>query len=245
MRLPRLPTLVLAMSVPVLLALPASPAGALTRSLSDDPADDAMAPETSVTAGPAEGEVVLRSHVRFRFAASEPASYACAIDGLAVPCDATGASLAALAAGTHVFSVAARDAAGVLDETPATRTFTVPMDDQRFGASGGWRVASAPRAFGHDFRTTRNAGATLRHRVHGVTAIVLVANTGMRLGPVDVYLGRTLIGRVRLAGEHRAGVLRPVATFDTPRSGMLRIVAAKDKPVRIEGVAVVSAPAVG
>jgi Ca2+-binding RTX toxin-like protein len=86
---------------------------------------DTTPPETTITAGPADGETIDTDAPEFGWAASEPGStFACTADGIALTsCDlafVTGAS-----AGRHSYSVAATDAAGNTDPTPATRTFTI------------------------------------------------------------------------------------------------------------------------
>jgi Ca2+-binding RTX toxin-like protein len=88
---------------------------------------DATPPETTITSGPAEGEVIDTDAPAFSWASSETDStFACIADGVALTsCDlafATGAS-----AGEHTLSIAATDAAGNTDPTPATRSFKVSL----------------------------------------------------------------------------------------------------------------------
>jgi 6-phosphogluconolactonase (cycloisomerase 2 family) len=88
-----------------------------------DREDDFVAPETTITGGPAEGQATRDSTPSFSFSSSEPGStFACTVDGATTTCQET---LAALADGAHSFAVAARDAEGNADATPATRSFTV------------------------------------------------------------------------------------------------------------------------
>jgi Ca2+-binding RTX toxin-like protein len=88
---------------------------------------DATPPETTITSGPAEGEVVNTDAPAFTWASNEPgATFSCIADAIPLmSCElafATGA-----AAGSHSFSIAARDPAGNTDPTPATRTFTISL----------------------------------------------------------------------------------------------------------------------
>ena len=85
---------------------------------------DATPPETSIVSGPT-GETNLTS-ATFAFTASESGvTYACSLDGAAFSsCPAT-ATFAALAEGAHTLAVQATDAAGNVDPTPATRSWTV------------------------------------------------------------------------------------------------------------------------
>ena len=82
---------------------------------------DVAAPETTITAGPT-GET---EDAQPLFAFAGGASYVCTLDGVAVECGPSFQPAAALAAGEHTLTVAARDAAGNLDPSPAQRTFTV------------------------------------------------------------------------------------------------------------------------
>jgi Ca2+-binding RTX toxin-like protein len=88
---------------------------------------DATPPDTSIVDGPADGAVVNDDAPSFSWASTEDGStFACSADGQPLAsCDlafATGA-----AAGRHSFSVTATDAAGNVDPTPATRTFTISL----------------------------------------------------------------------------------------------------------------------
>ena len=71
--------------------------------------------------------------------------------------------------------------------------------------------------------------------------IVLVLGTVKNGGKARVFLGKRKLGVVKFAGKRSYGQLR---TFDLgkARKGKLRVVVAKNKPVRIEGVAVVTGP---
>lgn len=204
---------------------------------------DATAPDTVITGGPAEGAIVLAPTVKYTYTATEsPASFACALDTLAIPCDGVGATLGNLKGGTHVFTVAGRDSRGNVDVTPATRTFTVPIDDTRLRHRGDWDVKKAAAAFGGEYSTSKDKGDKLTYAVRDATRIALVVTTAQRLGPVKVYLGKDLLRTVRLRGKRHAEVVKLVSTFAAPRSGKLKIVVGKDKRVKIEGVAVVTAP---
>jgi len=200
-----------------------------------------IAPETSITSGPKDGAIVLDKVVKFGFSATgTPVSFACAVNGKAVTCDASGATLKGLKAGTHTFTVVASDAAGNADPTPATRTFTVPYDDGAFKAHGKWKVKKSKKSFGGDYATSKRSGDKLVRKVDGVTSIVLVVSTGKKLGPVKVYLGKKLLKTVNLNGKNKTSVLKSVATFPAPRSGTVKLVVGKNKEVRIEGVALVT-----
>jgi hypothetical protein len=85
---------------------------------------DAIAPQTTITGGPAASSE--DDTPTFSFGSSEPGStFACAVDSVPAGACSSPFTTGALAAGNHVFSVRATDAAGNSDATPATRAATV------------------------------------------------------------------------------------------------------------------------
>jgi 6-phosphogluconolactonase (cycloisomerase 2 family) len=85
--------------------------------------DDFDAPDTTITEGPGENEVIADSTPTFTYASSEPLStFGCEVDGAPSPCLPT---LGPLGDGLHTFSVAATDPEENTDPSPATRSFTV------------------------------------------------------------------------------------------------------------------------
>jgi hypothetical protein len=85
---------------------------------------DAVAPQTRITAGPS-GRTSTRAAL-FRFAANEPRiSFRCKLDGGAWRRCGSPKRLRGLRPGRHVFRVAAVDAAGNRDLTPAVRRWRV------------------------------------------------------------------------------------------------------------------------
>ncbi|MEA2220589.1 MAG: large repetitive protein [Solirubrobacteraceae bacterium] len=88
---------------------------------------DATPPETSITGGPAEGATIDSDAPSFAWSSSETVStFTCTQDGVALSaCELAFAGGAP--AGPHRFTVAATDAAGNTDPTPATRTFAISL----------------------------------------------------------------------------------------------------------------------
>ncbi|MFE8605091.1 adventurous gliding motility protein AgmC [Archangium violaceum] len=86
--------------------------------------DDTSAPETTITSGPF-GTTPERT-ATFEFSSNEPGvTYECSLDGAAyTPCTSP-VTFTDLADGEHTLQVRARDAAGNVDATPATWTWTV------------------------------------------------------------------------------------------------------------------------
>ncbi len=222
----------------------------------DDPADDATvtvsstqsgdttAPHTSITAGPAAGAFVLARNIVVRFASTEGGStYACSLDGAAVGCSDGRKRLRRLSAGTHVFRVAARDASGNLDPTPARRLFATPFGVRRLHAHGTWTSHRDRAAYRGRYLSASSAGAVLARRAGRITGIALVAGTGPGLGRVAVFLAGERVGTVSLdARRSHARALLPVASFGRPRSGVVMIRTLDRRPVRIEGLGVLSRP---
>lgn len=197
------------------------------------------APETTITSGPANGSIVLARKQQFTYASSvTPATYVCTVDEETVPCGATGLEQR-FRAGTHVFTVAAVNAAGVVDATPATATFTVPRDESTFARKGTWNRKKDKRALFGDYITSRRKGSELVTRVPATERIVLVIGKVKNGGKARVFLGKRKLGVVKFDGKRSFSKLR---TFELPRArkGKLRLVVTKNKPVRIEGVAVVT-----
>jgi plastocyanin len=85
---------------------------------------DAAAPETTIASGPTG--TVGQTAATFGFSASEPGStFECSLDRAAFSVCASPQSYAGLAEGTHSFEVRAKDAAGNVDTTPVSRTWTI------------------------------------------------------------------------------------------------------------------------
>jgi hypothetical protein len=85
---------------------------------------DTTDPTVRITAGPSGGTV--GSPVTFRYAASEPATFSCGLDGDRDGCPSSGKSFT-LASGGYTFSVVAIDGAGNRS-APASASFAVDAD---------------------------------------------------------------------------------------------------------------------
>jgi hypothetical protein len=101
---------------------------------------DTTPPETTITSGPADGAVIRDIDPTLEFTANEPgASFTCRVDAEpATPC-ASPFTSPTLSDGQHAVAIAATDAVGNVEPTPATRTFTLvtdpppPVDHDRDG----------------------------------------------------------------------------------------------------------------
>jgi hypothetical protein len=108
------------------LAVFSAPAGACKAGATPD----VTPPDTTITAGPAEGSSTNDNTPTFEFTSTEAGStFQCAIDGGAFASCDTPHTTAALTPGPHTFSVRAIDPAGNVDPSPASRTFTVTGGD--------------------------------------------------------------------------------------------------------------------
>jgi Bacterial Ig domain len=88
------------------------------------PDGDTTAPDTAITGGPS-GSTTSTS-AGFGFRSNEPGStFECRLDAGAWGACASPKSYSGLAQGSHTFSVRAEDAAGNVDASPASRTWTV------------------------------------------------------------------------------------------------------------------------
>ena len=85
---------------------------------------DTLAPETTITFGPSS---LTTNPVAFIFTSSQPlgTTFQCRLDGGSFAACSSPKTFSGLAPGSHTFRVRAIDAAGNIDPTPATRTFTV------------------------------------------------------------------------------------------------------------------------
>jgi len=115
-----------------------------------DPNSDTTAPQTTITAGPS---IPTRdSTPTFSFTSSEAGStFECRVDSVGfAPCTSPRTT-AALSEGMHTFRVRARDAAGNIDATPASRTFKVdtiaPQTAITSGPSGSTSDSTPTFAF--------------------------------------------------------------------------------------------------
>lgn len=87
---------------------------------------DTIPPDTSITA-----TMAAETHstdASLSFTATEPATFECNLDGATYTGCVSPKTYSGLALGSHTFSVRATDAAGNVDVTPATRTWTITTD---------------------------------------------------------------------------------------------------------------------
>jgi hypothetical protein len=92
------------------------------------PAPDTTAPDTSIGSGPSGTST--SASASFSFNSSESGStYECKLDGGSWASCSSPKSLSGLSEGAHTFYVRAKDAAGNVDASPASRTWTVDVPE--------------------------------------------------------------------------------------------------------------------
>lgn len=214
---------------------PTNPGGPVVQ----DPGD-ITAPDTTLTGGPADGSWSLARTATFGVAATESGTLTCTLDGAPYPCAPGQLRVDGLKAGTHVLSVAATDAAGNADTSPATRTWTVPRTAKELPRAKKWRLRKSPTAYGGAVLETRAKRATLRVPVADVRGVALVVSGARKHGTVTVYAAKRKVATVKLAGRRKVSkrlVILPA--LSTAFTGDLRVVVtSRGRPVRIEGLGV-------
>ena len=129
------------------------------------PGEDTTEPATTITSGPPAQ--TTSPDATIAFGSDEPGStYTCTLDGSAgEPC-ASPYSVTGLALGSHVFSVAATDAAGNTDQSPATRTWEV-VDEPPPPVTTDWTFEAVGDAHVREATPTTNYGALTTMTVDG------------------------------------------------------------------------------
>ncbi len=82
-------------------------------------------PDTTITAGPAEGNIIVDDTPAFEFTSEPGTTFECRVDAGAFAACTSPHTTAALTDDSHTFAVRAKNSEAVVDPTPATRTFTV------------------------------------------------------------------------------------------------------------------------
>jgi hypothetical protein len=128
-----------------------------------EPPPDTTAPETTLDSGPSG--ITASASASFSFSTNESgADFQCRLDAGAWTACSSPKTYAALADGTHAFDVRAKDAAGNVDLTPETRTWTVdttaPDTTIDSGPSGTTTSIAASFAF-----SASEPGATFECRL--------------------------------------------------------------------------------
>ncbi len=204
-------------------------------------------PDTTITSGPADGAIVLDRKLTFTYTSDAPSgadvTYQCTMDDHFRFCGDGSVTLKPTRR-THLFTVAAI-VDGVVDPTPATRSFTLPLNDKQLKRpnTGFSRSTKSDGSYLGSYREAREKGALLKRSVSGALGLALVVSRSKKDGAVKVKLDGTLIKKVNLKGPRGAKkVIRVSPTRPGPLTGALTIQTANKKRVRIEGLAVITEP---
>ena len=202
------------------------------------------APDTAIVSGPGEGSIVLSKRLTFGYAsdASSGVSYVCTMDGRARACPVDEVTLKPTRR-THVFTVAA-EVDGVVDPTPATRTFTLPLNDRQLKRAGRGFSKSKKSASTYlgTYRQATRRGSTLKRTIKDAEGLALVASSGRKHGKVRIKLDGKLLQKINLKGPRGVQQVISIRTGRTALSGTLTITTVNKKRVRIEGLAIITDP---
>ena len=175
--------------------------------------------------------------VKFTLAASQQvAAYRCRLNDQVVACDGGSTTFTSLSPGNKTLRVAAVDAAGNVDATPAVETFSVPRD---LVATSGWRTVRAGGHFAGDYLEARRFGTQVTAPGRNVRELRLIAPRGPGLGKVQVRVGSGPWLTVNLQGatNERFHVYVVRDQYSPVVSGTIRIrVASAGKVVRVDAV---------
>ena len=170
----------------------ASPASRTwTVDVSSPPPADTTPPETTITSGPSGTST--NASASFAFSSSEPGStFRCRVDGGSWASCTSPKAYSNLGNGSHTFDVAATDAAGNADATPASRTWTVDVSSPP--PAGGNNCMADPSVCGYpDVETTGVTPGTPLTQVNGV---VTLSQNG------QVYENKIVRGSITVTGTN-------------------------------------------
>lgn len=165
------------------------------------PEPDTTAPQTTITSGPGSA-----STPSFEFIADEQGvSFECSIDGGAFTACSSPKTYPGLVVGSqHTFAVRAKDAAGNTDATPATSTWTVPINCGNPvtvpASADAWFEQSSPTTNKGDDSvlkvmsksSNQNVRATVRFALPAPPSGCEVTGATLRLYSDSAVSGRTL-----------------------------------------------------
>jgi hypothetical protein len=135
---------------------------------------DTLAPETTIADGPVEGSTSPNQTATFSFGSTEAGTLECQLDGTGWSVCESPRSYTGLSEGGHTFAVRARDAAGNVDGSPATRTWTIDVPAPPQTLPGG-EPGTAPASM--------DARSRFRHQVSdGLTTVRTLKLTRLPAG---------------------------------------------------------------
>jgi Right handed beta helix region len=158
-------------------------------------AADTTPPDTTITAGPSGS--TASTDATFSFTSSEGGStFQCSLDGVAFQPCTSPTTYEGLAAADHQFAVRAIDAAGNVDPTPATRTWTVTPPPPPTGFCASSAVAGSWTGTGSTIAATPSTLASAISSAAAGDTVELADGTYDRAAV-------TLTKPIRLKAAHR------------------------------------------
>jgi hypothetical protein len=137
---------------------------------------DTTAPGTAISGGPDEGSMA-RSRADFAFTSTESGTFECQLDGTGYSTCESPRAFVGLSDGEHTFSVRARDEAGNVDGSPATRTWRVDATAPTTTITGGPADGSASTDTSATFGFTASEAGTFECRLNA-SAFVPCSGSG-------------------------------------------------------------------
>jgi len=205
--------------------------------VSETAPDDDVDPNTTITS------TVKRWHL-FRFigisyeADEETMGFVCKANGQEIDCTDHQANIFAMGPKDWTFTVAAIDAAGNVDPTPAVLEWSVPRSSGSMkGISDGWKRNSGKGYFLDSYLSTKKRGQYVNMTKDGFREMALVATKCPECGSVDILFEGKLVKHVDLASKKRKQrTAIPLGSWKKAQSGHVKIVVtSKRRPVIVEG----------
>jgi myo-inositol-hexaphosphate 3-phosphohydrolase len=141
---------------------------------------------------------------------------------------------------TYCFRARSTDVGGRVGAWSPEQCRTTPVDDRTARVGPGWRRTKVSGSYLGSETVTARHGARLVLAGGQGTRYALLATTCRTCGSVDVSIGGRVVRRVSLASTHpSAHRVLPVASYRRVHTGPVTVtVTSRDKPVRIDGVAI-------
>jgi hypothetical protein len=171
---------------------------------------DTTPPDTSITSGPAG--TVTATDADFAFTSTEAGStFECQLDTATFTACSSPQAYRGLAAGSHTFSVRAKDAAGVTDPTPATRTWTISATPGTGGIVRGSFSTAVNSSAGTSLRISKPGGVEA-----GDVLVSCVTLNGGTIGSTGAPAGWTQLVAVTSRSNPKVYGYYKIATGTEP-----------------------------
>ena len=141
-----------------------------------------FAPNTTITSGPAAGSTISEPSPTFTFSSSASNStFQCKLDSGTFASCSTPDTTPSLVDGSHTLSVRAIDSLGYVDESPASRSFTVSTSSDASGGSGSGSIPTSWRRFA-SFENDLNFGTDFGWRLDSPMTVTRTSEAGGTFG---------------------------------------------------------------